>query len=151
MNPSNIITQFCKWSTHHKISTDGFTIPVTSPDKSVVNFSKSWVILWSASIFFLAMWKTYKDMQVTWIWNQGPAICLKSLKAKWIDSIIHNITTKNKTLYFCLWNLNLDMFSNYRQGVFWYVESVRFLGIGPWEQQIPVLRTIDPRNNFITR
>jgi hypothetical protein len=28
-------------STHHRISTDGFTIPVTSPDKSVVNFSRS--------------------------------------------------------------------------------------------------------------
>ena len=52
-------------STHHRISTNGFTIPVTSPDKSVVNFSRSCVILWSASIFLLDMWKTYK-----YIWHE---------------------------------------------------------------------------------
>lgn len=53
------------YTTHHKMSTDGFTIPVTSPDKSVVNFSRSWVILWSASIFLLEVWKTYKESNWT--------------------------------------------------------------------------------------
>lgn len=47
-------------NTYHKISTVGLTIPVTSPDKSVVNFSRSWVILWSASTFSRDNWKTYK-------------------------------------------------------------------------------------------
>lgn len=104
IHTSNIIVQIYEWGTHHKISTNGFTIPVTSPDKSVVNFSKSWVILWSASIFLPAMWKTYKQTKNACNRNMKPnyKLLMKSFKAKWNILIIHNIMKENKSSFLSL-------------------------------------------------